>query len=107
MDTKEFNVVTAPKTSTFQMRINPEIKKKVEDIYAHQGLTITDAVNIFFQQSINEDGLPFLASPENKAYRKAKAMQRFMAEVQKGFDSAEREGWISEEDAYKILGIEP
>ena len=45
------SVATAPKTSTFQMRINPEIKKNVEDIYARAGMTLTDAVNIFLQQS--------------------------------------------------------
>ena len=42
-----FNVANAPKTSTFQMRINPEIKQQVEEVYAKQGLTFTDAVNIF------------------------------------------------------------
>ena len=29
------------------MRINPEIKQQVEEVYAKQGLTFTDAVNIF------------------------------------------------------------
>ena len=101
------NVTFAPKTATFQMRINPEVKRRVEDIYARQGLTFTDAVNIFIQQSLNAGGLPFLASPENEDYMKAKAMNRLMAEVQKGWDSAEQDGWISEEEAYRLLGVEP
>jgi len=100
------NVAVAPKTATFQMRINPEIKQQVEEIYAQQGLSFTDAVNIFIQQSLNMGGLPFLASSENEEYMKAKAMRRLMAEVQKGWDSAERDGWVSEEDAYRQLGIE-
>ena len=100
------NVAIAPKTATFQMRINPDIKQQVEDIYAQQGLSFTDAVNIFIQQSLNMGGLPFLASPENEEYLKAKAMRRLMADVQKGWDSAERDGWVSEEDAYRQLGIE-
>lgn len=104
MDT--MNVANAPKTATFQMRINPEIKQQVEEIYARQGLSFTDAVNIFIQQSLNMEGLPFLASPENEEYMKAKAMRRLMAEVQKGWDSAERDGWMSEEDAYRLLGID-
>ena len=33
-------------------------------------------------------------------------MRRHMAEVQKGWDSAERDGWVSEEDAYRLLGID-
>ena len=100
------NVAIAPKTATFQMRINPDIKQQVEEIYARQGLSFTDAVNIFIQQSLNMGGLPFLASSENEEYMKAKAMRRLMAEVQKGWDSAERDGWVSEEDAYRQLGIE-
>ena len=100
------NVTTAPKTTTFQMRINPDVKQQVEEIYARQGLTFTDAVNIFIQQSLNMEGLPFLASPENEAYMKGKATRRLLDEVQKGWDSAERDGWVSEEDAYRLLGVE-
>ena len=103
---ENINVAIAPKTATFQMRINPDIKQQVEEIYAQQGLSFTDAVNIFIQQSLNMGGLPFLASSENEEYMKAKAMRRLMAEVQKGWDSAERDGWVSEEDAYRQLGIE-
>ena len=104
MDTK--NTISAPKTATFQMRINPEIKHKVEEIYAQQGLTLTDAVNLFIQQSIRQEGLPFLPSPDNQLYLKEKAYQRLTSEVQQGWDSAEQDGWISEEDAYKVLGLE-
>ena len=100
------NVTAAPKTATFQMRINPEVKQRVEAIYARQGLTFTDAVNIFIQQSLNMEGFPFLASPENEAYMKAKAMRRLMTEVQKGWDSAEKNGWVSEEDARRLLEVE-
>ena len=94
------NVTSAPKTATFQMRINPEVKQRMEDIYARQGLSFTDAVNIFIQQ-----GLPFLASPENAEYMKAKAMRRLLDEAQKGWASAEKDGWVSEEDAYCTLGV--
>lgn len=105
MDQHKLNVANAPKTSTFQMRINPEIKQQVENIYSRQGLTFTDAVNIFIQQSINTNGLPFLASPENEEYMKAKAMHRFIEEVQKGFDSGEKEGWLSLDEVEASLGI--
>lgn len=100
------NVTSAPKTATFQMRINPEVKRQVEEIYARQGLTFTDAVNIFIQQTLNSEGLPFLASPENESYLKFKAMNRLMAEAQKGWDSVKKDGWFSEEDAYRMLGVE-
>ena len=87
------------------MRINPDVKQQVEEVYARQGLTFTDAVNVFIQQSINAGGLPFLASPENEEYMKAKALRRLMSEIQKGWDSAEREGWLTVEDVEAQLGL--
>ena len=104
MDTS-FNVVNAPKTATFQMRINPEVKRRVEAVYASQGLSFTDAVNIFIQQSLNENGLPFLVSPENAEFMKAKAMRRLLEEVQKGWDSAEKDGWLTMEEVEAQLEI--
>ena len=104
MDTT-FNVVNAPKTATFQMRINPEVKRRVEAVYANQGLSFTDAINIFIQQSLNDNGLPFLVSPENAEFMKAKAMRRLLEEVQKGWDSAEKDGWLTMEEVEAQLRI--
>ena len=104
MDTN-FNVVSAPKTATFQMRINPEVKRRVEAVYANQGLSFTDAINIFIQQSLNDNGLPFFVSPENAEFMKAKAMRRLLEEVQKGWDSAEKDGWLTMEEVEAQLGI--
>ena len=101
---QNINIVTAPKTATFQMRVNPEIKRRVEAVYANQGLTLTDAINIFLQQSLNDNGLPFLASPENAAFMKAKAMRRLLDETQKGWDSAEKEGWLTLDQVSAQLG---
>lgn len=104
---ESISVATAPKTSTFQMRINPEIQQQAEAVYAQYGLSLTDAVNIFLQQSLNEQGLPFLLSPDNVEYMKAKATARLAAELQKGWDSVKTESdWVSEEDAYRLLGVD-
>lgn len=98
------NTVSAPKSSSFQMRINPEVKSRAEAVFASYGLTLTDAVNIFIQQSLNTNGLPFLLSPENAEYLKAKSVARLMSETQAGWDSVKsQEDWVSEEDAYKLL----
>ena len=100
---QSYNVASAPKTATFQMRINPEVKQRVEQVYANYGLNLTDAINIFIQQSLNMDGLPFLLSPENKVYMKAKAMKRLMEELDASWSTAGQDGWISEEDALHRL----
>ena len=104
---QSYNVASAPKTATFQMRINPEIKERVEQVYANYGLNLTDAINIFIQQSLNADGLPFLLSPENKEYMKAKAMKRLMAELDASWRSAQEDGWVSEEEALRRLENRP
>ncbi len=93
------------KSSTFQMRINPEVKKEAEELFAAYGLTLTDAVNVFLRQSLNTKGLPFLLSPENTEYMKAKAMKQLLTVVEKGWQSAEAEGWVSLDEAEARLGI--
>lgn len=55
--------VTALKDTTFQVRINSEIKKKVEGIYAKAGMTLTDAFNRCFyicfnhSNTLNQNGI--------------------------------------------------
>lgn len=106
-DQNTTNVANAPRTSNFQMRINPEIKQKVETVFAKYGLSLTDAVNVFIQQSINSEGLPFLVSKENAEYLKAKVMKRLVSEIEKGWQSvktvADR---IQEDEMYRRLGVE-
>lgn len=41
------NVVSSAKTDMFRIRMNPEIREELERIYAKNGLTLTDAVNVF------------------------------------------------------------
>lgn len=96
----------APKSSTFQMRINPEVKQELESLYSKHGLTFTDAVNALIFESFNAKGLPFLLSPENGEYLKTKAYRRLMAEVEKGWKSAEEQGWIDIDEAETLLGID-
>ncbi len=99
------NVATAPKTATFQMRINPEIKQEAENVFSNYGLSLTEAFNIFLQQSLNSNGFPFLLSPENAEYMRSKAAAQLMAEIDKGWKSAEEGGWLTLEDVESRLGL--
>ena len=47
------DIVSSPKTDMFRMRINSEVRQNLEAVYAKNGLILTDAVNVFFQQSLN------------------------------------------------------
>lgn len=88
MDT-QLNVATAPKDSTFQVRINSEIKRTVEEIYAKAGMTLTDAFNIFIQQSLNVEGLPFLVTTNSREALREQALVRRMLELKRTEQQAE------------------
>jgi DNA-damage-inducible protein J len=47
------------KTSTITIRTDDETKRAIEYLYSRFGLTVSDAVNIFFSKSLMEHGLPF------------------------------------------------
>lgn len=97
------NIVSSAKTDMFRLRINPDIRSRLEEIYAKNGLTLTDAVNVFFQQSLNAGGFPFSVTEDNAQLIKAKALSRLMKELQKGDESQEL---YDEAQAAALLGIE-
>lgn len=104
----QINVVNAPKTATFQMRINPEIKSEAEKIFSRCGLSFTDAVNLFLQQSINAGGLPFIVTADSREVLRNQAISMLMTEIQKGRDSVRDESdWISEEEMLSRFGVTP
>lgn len=96
-------VAVAPKDTAFQIRINSEIKRRLEDIYAKSGLTLTEAFNTFIQQSLNVEGLPFLVTPNSKEALKEQTLAMLMMDLKRAEQRAEREGWIDADDLEKEL----
>ena len=96
------NVVSSPKTDMFRFRINPDVRKEVEAVYEKNGLSLTQAINIFIQQSLNSGGLPFQVSDDNAELLKAKSMERLMKELEAGKNSG---AVVSEEEVYAMLGV--
>ena len=47
------------KTDTLHIRVNPDVKQKAEETLNDLGLSITEAVNVFLNQVILNDGIPF------------------------------------------------
>ncbi|MCK5036039.1 MAG: type II toxin-antitoxin system RelB/DinJ family antitoxin [Candidatus Sabulitectum sp.] len=47
------------KTATVRARIEPDLKREVEQLFHELGLSTTDAINIFFKQVKLRHGLPF------------------------------------------------
>ncbi|GHV30869.1 addiction module antitoxin RelB [Spirochaetia bacterium] len=63
------------KTANLNIRIDPQTKEGVEKLYSAFGITLSDAVNIFFRKSLLEGGLPFeMKQPRYNAETEA-AMQ--------------------------------
>lgn len=85
------------------MRINPDIRRELERVYAKNGLTLTDAVNVFFQQSLNTGGFPFQVTENNAEMMKAKALNRLMKELDEGLDDPVS---YAEDEVYQILGVD-
>ena len=97
------NIVSSAKTDMFRIRINPVLRKQLEDVYGKNGLTLTDAVNVFFQQSLNAGGFHFEVNENNAEIIKAKAMARLMKELK----AAQEDATIhSEDEVYAMFGVE-
>ena len=82
------------KTATFNLRIDPVIKRNAENILSQYGITATDAVNMLLHKVIMEGGLPFdLRQPRynaetEKAMKEGKQIARDMAAGKiKGYDN--------------------
>ena len=100
------NITMAPKDTTFQMRINYDIKRKLEETFAECGLTLTEAINIFLQQSLNAGGLPFIVNSSNSLLMREQAIAILMNEIEIGEKSIENKGWISEEVLFEKYGVD-
>lgn len=47
------------KTDSVYARVEPELKKEVEDIFSELGISTSTAINIFYRQVRMNRGLPF------------------------------------------------
>lgn len=61
------------KTDTINIRIEPILKQQAEETLNYLGLTMSEAVNLFFRQVVINDGIPFeIKRPKyNRKTRKA------------------------------------
>lgn len=55
------------KTATLSIRIEPKIKSQAEKLFAHLGISMSEAMSLFLHQCVNDRALPFrphLGRPE-------------------------------------------
>lgn len=54
------------KEATLQVRMDADLKEKVETLYRELGTSFAEAVRIFAKQSILENGMPFIVTASPK-----------------------------------------
>ena len=59
-----------PKTSAGHARIEPELKNETEEVFRHTGLSVTQAITLFYKQVQLRRGLPFDVIIPNEGTRK-------------------------------------
>ena len=79
------------KTDTLHIRVEPDVKIKAEETLNDLGLSITEAVNVFLNQVILHNGIPFkIEKPKyNKETIQAMEDVKSGKNLSKTFDSVD------------------
>ena len=82
------------KNAVINIRTDADTKREIEDLYAAFGISVSDAVNIFFRQSLMRKGLPFAMqmpryNAETIAAIEEAAEMKQNPHLYKSFDSVE------------------
>ena len=67
------------KTDTLNIRIEPNLKEQAEETLNYLGLTMSEAVTLFFKQVVINEGIPF----EIKKPKYNKTTQKAMREAER------------------------
>lgn len=76
------------KTTTARARMEPDVKRKAEEIFNECGLSASQAISLFYRQVILEHGIPFPIRTFNAKTRRVLKESEDGIEVEQ-FDSAE------------------
>ena len=75
---------------TIHVRVNGEIKKQAEEVFAKLGISLSDAVNMFLAQSALSRGLPFRpeipdSAPESVIVNSEEELAERLAEAHRDY----------------------
>ena len=77
-------VYTGHMTTTLQVRMNPKLKKEVQQILESIGLDMSGAINIYFKQITVTKGIPFpLRTVNGLTLEKERELLRLEAEARR------------------------
>lgn len=78
-------------TSTLQIRIDSNLRKEADELFAHAGLDMSSAVRLFLRQSVIRRRLPFEVLSENPDPFWSEANQRVLRESIESIERGEGE----------------
>lgn len=84
------------KSESMHIRLEPALKKKATKVFGKLGLTPSDAVRIFFMQSVAFQGMPFPLKVPNKESVEA---------IEESKHPENLKSYFSVEDMFKGLGM--
>lgn len=80
------------KTATLNLRVNPSVKKQVEEILSRLGIPMSTAIDMYLNQILLTGGIPFMVSlPKAPSDINAEEMsaQELRTKLQKGVDDVD------------------
>ena len=60
-------MATTMKDAEIKFRTSNQLKRQTRDVYAHWGMSLSEAFNLFMRKSVEVGGLPFDVRPEPTA----------------------------------------
>lgn len=101
----------ATKTATVYVRLDPQVKARAEEILDALGIPVSSAINIFYKQIIQQNGLPFDVKLTRRLPLIVEDLQadELDAELAKGYDAVQSGQTQPAQEAFqemnKKLGI--
>ncbi|WP_135551859.1 type II toxin-antitoxin system RelB/DinJ family antitoxin [Paenibacillus cymbidii] len=68
--------------TNINIRMDEELKKEAESLFADLGLNMTTAVNIFVRQSVRQGGIPFEITTQTDAFYNPYNLKRIKQSIQ-------------------------
>lgn len=68
--------------TNISIRIDEDIKKDAETLFAKLGLNLSSAVNVFFRQAVREQAIPFQIKADTDNYFNEYNMKRILESIE-------------------------
>jgi len=89
------------KTINMSFRVNKDLKEQADELFKKLGLNTSTAVNMFFNQCVREQGIPFVASVKTPA--PSSELMKSLKEAEQIVNDENRKGYNTINDFMRSL----